>query len=48
MLYADQVGLFNVAEAMKRFAKNPRDDAKFWEPAPLLAKLAVEGKTFNG
>ncbi|MBC5764412.1 3-hydroxyacyl-CoA dehydrogenase NAD-binding domain-containing protein [Ramlibacter albus] len=47
MLYADQVGLFNVAQAMKRFAKNPRDDAKFWEPAPLLAKLAAEGKTFN-
>ncbi|GAB3661140.1 3-hydroxyacyl-CoA dehydrogenase NAD-binding domain-containing protein [Ramlibacter alkalitolerans] len=47
MLYADQVGLFNVAQAMKRFQKNPRDDAKFWEPAPLLLKLASEGKTFN-
>ena len=22
-------------------------DAKFWEPAPLLAKLAAEGKTFS-
>jgi len=47
MLYADQVGLFNVVEAMKRFAKNPLDDAKFWTPAPLLARLAAEGKTFN-
>jgi len=47
MLYADQVGLFNVVQAMKRFQQNPRDDAKFWEPAPLLAKLASEGKTFN-
>jgi 3-hydroxyacyl-CoA dehydrogenase len=47
MLYADQVGLFNVAQAMKRFQTNPRDDAKFWEPAPLLARLAAEGKTFN-
>jgi 3-hydroxyacyl-CoA dehydrogenase len=47
MLYADQVGLFNVVQAMKRFQKNPRDDAKFWEPAPLLARLAAEGKTFN-
>jgi 3-hydroxyacyl-CoA dehydrogenase len=47
MLYADQVGLFNVVQAMKRFQKNPRDDAKFWEPAPLLAKLTAEGKTFN-
>ena len=48
MLYADQVGLFNVVQAMKRFQKNPRDDAKFWEPAPLLARLAAEGKNFNG
>ncbi|ROZ68546.1 3-hydroxyacyl-CoA dehydrogenase NAD-binding domain-containing protein [Ramlibacter sp. WS9] len=47
MLYADQVGLFNVVQAMKRFQKNPRDDASFWEPAPLLAKLAAEGKTFS-
>jgi 3-hydroxyacyl-CoA dehydrogenase len=47
MLYADQVGLFNVVQAMKRFQMNPRDDAKFWEPAPLLARLAAEGKTFN-
>ncbi len=47
MLYADQVGLFNVAEGMKRFAKNPRDDAAFWQPAPLLARLVADGKTFN-
>jgi 3-hydroxyacyl-CoA dehydrogenase len=47
MLYADQVGLFNVIQAMKRFQKNPRDDREFWEPAPLLARLAAEGKTFN-
>ncbi|MFT3776767.1 MAG: 3-hydroxyacyl-CoA dehydrogenase NAD-binding domain-containing protein [Ottowia sp.] len=47
MLYADQVGLYNVAEAMKRFARNPHDDAKFWEPAPLLKKLVAEGKNFN-
>jgi 3-hydroxyacyl-CoA dehydrogenase len=46
--YADQVGLFNVVEAMKRFAKNPLDDGKFWEPAPLLTRLVAEGKTFNG
>jgi 3-hydroxyacyl-CoA dehydrogenase len=47
MLYADQVGLFNVMQAMKRFQRNPHDDAKFWEPAPLLARLVAEGKTFN-
>ncbi|MBL8388973.1 MAG: enoyl-CoA hydratase/isomerase family protein [Hydrogenophaga sp.] len=44
--YANEVGLFNVVQAMKRFAKNPLDDANFWTPAPLLAKLAAEGKTF--
>ena len=47
MCYADGVGLFNVVQSMKRFAQNPLDDAKFWEPAPLLAKLVAEGKTFN-
>jgi 3-hydroxyacyl-CoA dehydrogenase len=47
MNYADTQGLFNVVQAMKRFARNPADDAKFWEPAPLLARLAAEGKTFS-
>ena len=47
MNYADQVGLFNVVQAMNRFAQNPMDDAQFWQPAPLLARLAAEGKTFN-
>jgi 3-hydroxyacyl-CoA dehydrogenase len=47
MNYADQLGLFNVVQAMNRFATNPHDDAAFWKPAPLLAKLAAEGKTFN-
>ena len=47
MNYADQQGLFNVVQSMKRFAANPRDDQKFWQPAPLLAKLAAEGKTFS-
>ena len=47
MNYADQQGLFNVVQSMKRFAKNPLDDQKFWEPAPLLARLAAEGKSFS-
>ncbi|MBS0429038.1 MAG: enoyl-CoA hydratase/isomerase family protein [Proteobacteria bacterium] len=46
MHYASQVGLYNVAETMKRFAKNPRDDAAFWQPAPLIQKLVAEGKSF--
>jgi len=47
MNYADQVGLWNVVQAMKRFQKNPHDDASFWQPAPLLAKLAAEGKSLT-
>ena len=47
MNYANEVGLFNVAQAMQRFARNPLDDASFWQPAPLLARLVAEGKTFN-
>jgi len=47
MNYADTFGLFNVVGAMKRFAANPLDDAASWQPAPLLAKLAAEGKSFS-
>ena len=44
MFYADTVGLFNVARAMRRFAAA---DPATWTPAPLLARLAAEGGTFN-
>ena len=47
MCYADTQGLFNVVQTMKRFAANPHDDASFWQPAPLLAKLVAEGKHFG-
>ena len=47
LCYADSQGLFNVAETMKRFAQNPNDDAAFWQPAPLLAKLVADGKSFT-
>jgi 3-hydroxyacyl-CoA dehydrogenase len=47
MHYANQVGLYNVSEAMKRFAKNPHDDVAFWQPAPLIQKLVAEGKQFS-
>jgi 3-hydroxyacyl-CoA dehydrogenase len=46
MHYADFTGLFNVAQAMKRFAQNPHDDARFWQPAPLIQRLIAEGQTF--
>jgi 3-hydroxyacyl-CoA dehydrogenase len=38
MFYADTIGL---SEVIKRI------EAFHWQPAPLLAKLAAEGKTFN-
>ncbi len=47
MLYADVVGLPNVVRALRRMAAEPGADAGFWQPAPLLVKLAEEGKTFN-
>ena len=46
LCYANEVGLFNVVAAMQRFAKNPLDDAAFWQPAPLLQRLVAEGKQF--
>ena len=46
MLYADTVGLPNVVRALRRFAAEPGADAS-WQPAPLLVKLAEDGKTFN-
>lgn len=45
MFYADTVGLPNVLMAMRRHAKGLHPEA--WQPAPLLEKLAAEGKTFN-
>jgi 3-hydroxyacyl-CoA dehydrogenase len=46
MLYADIVGLGNVVRALRRFAAEPGADPS-WQPAPLLVKLAEEGKSFN-
>ena len=46
MLYADIVGLPNVVRSLRRFAAEPGADPS-WQPAPLLLKLAEEGKTFN-
>ena len=32
---------------MNRFAASPHGDPGFWKPAPLVAQLAAEGKSFN-
>jgi 3-hydroxyacyl-CoA dehydrogenase len=47
LCYADTFGLYNVVTAMNRFAANPNDDGAFWQPAPLLARLVAEGKSFT-
>jgi len=46
MLYADTVGLPRVVAAIEGFARGYEGAA--WEPAPLLLRLAREGKGFNG
>ena len=46
MFYADSMGLANVLAAINRY-KGGRY-GHFWEPAPLLQRLAAEGKRFNG
>lgn len=43
MFYADTVGLNNVYDAVSRYND---EQGQFWEPAPLLAQLAKEGKSF--
>ncbi|QBE66237.1 3-hydroxyacyl-CoA dehydrogenase NAD-binding domain-containing protein [Pseudoduganella lutea] len=45
MFHADTVGLPAVLAAIERFAAGRHGDA--WQPAPLLARLAAEGKGFN-
>ncbi|CAB3778477.1 Fatty acid oxidation complex subunit alpha [Paraburkholderia caffeinitolerans] len=45
MLYADQVGLFNVAQAIRRYARGYQGHA--WRIAPSLQKLAEAGRGFN-
>ena len=45
MFYADTVGLDKVLAAIEGFQKGYRGEV--WKPAPLLVKLAKEGKRFN-
>ena len=43
MWYADAVGLNNVYDRICEFHQQ---FGELWEPAPLLTRLAKEGKTF--
>jgi 3-hydroxyacyl-CoA dehydrogenase len=44
MHYADEIGLANVARIMRGFARNPKADPKFWQPAKMIAERAQAGK----
>jgi 3-hydroxyacyl-CoA dehydrogenase len=46
MFYADTVGLDKVLAAIESFRQGYRGEV--WKPAPLLVRLAGEGKRFNG
>jgi len=45
MFYADSVGLAKVLATVKELHARCGD---WWKPAPLLEKLAAEGRTFSG
>jgi len=45
MFYADAVGLDKVLASIQKFQKGYQGDQ--WKPAPLLVKLAKEGRRFN-
>lgn len=45
LFYADTLGLTNVMTAMAKYSRGRHGE--IWKPAPLMAKLAAEGKGFN-
>jgi 3-hydroxyacyl-CoA dehydrogenase len=45
MFYADSIGLPKVLERVQQYRAQFGD---YWKPAPLLEKLAAEGKGFHG
>lgn len=45
LCYANEVGIFNVVRTLKSFAAEP-GAFDWWQPAPLLMKLAEEGRSF--
>jgi 3-hydroxyacyl-CoA dehydrogenase len=47
MFYADRIGLYEVARRMRQFAAQSSGSPAFWTPAPLLARFAATGQSFN-
>ena len=47
MCYADELGVYGVAQRMRELGRNPYGDPAFWTPAPLLVRLAASDGTLN-
>jgi 3-hydroxyacyl-CoA dehydrogenase len=47
MFHASTCGLATVVARIQAFAANPHADPAFWQPAPLLVRLAAQGKGFD-
>ena len=47
MCYADDLGVYAIAQRMRQLARNQYGDPGFWTPAPLIARLAADGGAFN-
>lgn len=47
MKYAEEIGLSSVVRTLRKISSEPGADADFWTPAPLLVRLAEEGRGFN-
>jgi 3-hydroxyacyl-CoA dehydrogenase len=48
MHYAEAQKLYEVARRMRQFGEQEGGDADFWTPAALIARLAIDNRTFNG
>jgi 3-hydroxyacyl-CoA dehydrogenase len=47
MHYAQQVGLFNVVRAIRRYASASEQAASFWQPASLLVQSVESGQALK-
>ena len=46
MHYAEELGLAEVVRRLEHLAHTDPEDAAFWQPAPLLQRLAAQGQGF--
>jgi 3-hydroxyacyl-CoA dehydrogenase len=47
MFYADQIGLSEIARALRQIAASSGADRDIWTPAPLLSSLGAQAKSFS-